>query len=227
MTVSNENRLPENVGQNNIDQSLSTFLMNLTNTLTQFFLGAVAFSAIYFVNIFQASSSLKQHVYLCVTGYIILMSQAILSLNPYTSWTKTLKHADKKIIHWVMQITGSVLAIAGSIIRIIDVQTNFTTAHGIVGLVAMIFTFFSLVSGLVNLIYMQFRNHINLTKIVHSVLGSLAISTAYICLCLGFHDLYRNIFGDKNANISIVLAAFALIGTLTSACTNIFRRIFS
>ncbi|CAK1584533.1 unnamed protein product [Parnassius mnemosyne] len=227
MTGASESRLPGNVDQNNIEQSPFALLMNLTNTLTQFFLGAVAFSAIYFVNIFAGSSSLKLHVYLCVTGYIILMSQAILSLNPYTSWTKNLKREDKKIIHWVMQITGSILAIAGSIIRIIDVQPNFRTAHGIVGLVAMICTFFSLVSGLVNLISMQFRNNINLTKIVHSAMGSLAISTAYICLCLGFHNLYRNVFGDKNANLSIVLAAFALIGTLTSASTNIFRRIFS
>ncbi|CAH2042390.1 unnamed protein product, partial [Iphiclides podalirius] len=205
--------------------SISTLFC--ATAITHFLLGAAAFSAFFFINIFEISNSLKQHIYLCVTGYIILMSQAVLSLNPFTSWSRCFKYEDKKIIHWTMQVTGSMLAIAGSIIRMVEVPSNFQTAHGILGVVAMVCTIFSLISGIINLFAMTLNTNINLVKISHSVLGSLGLCTAYICLCFGFNDLYRVFFGNTNANLSISLTVLALIGTLASASINTFRRILS
>lgn len=48
----------------------STFIVviNIVNTLTHLVLGAVALSAIIFANQFSLTTSLKQHIYLCVTG---------------------------------------------------------------------------------------------------------------------------------------------------------------
>ncbi|XP_068620596.1 uncharacterized protein [Battus philenor] len=219
---------PPHTFENNIEEkSPFILIMKIVNTLTHIFIGAVVFSAIFFVNIFGIPGSLKQHVYLCVFGYMILMSQAILTLNPYASWAKTLNYEDKKVIHWVMQFTGSALAIAGSIIRMVDVQSNFKTAHGILGIVAMLCTICSLISKIVNLFSMASRCNINLIKIAHSVLGSLALCTAYLCLCLGFNNMYRMILGDQNANLSIALGVLALMGTLASSSISTFKRILN
>ncbi|XP_014365509.2 uncharacterized protein LOC106716504 [Papilio machaon] len=210
----------------NVDEKAPFFVfMNVVITLTHILIGAIAFNAIFFANLFQIRSSFQQHIYLCVIGYILLMSQAVLSMNPYASWAKVLSYENKKMIHWLMQILGSVLAIAGSIVKLADRNTNFRSAHGILGLVAMLFTIASLISGIVNLFSMNFSNNINMIKIGHSVLGALALSTAYLSLCFGFHDVYRVVYGNNNANLSINFTVVTLIGVLTSTCINTVRRI--
>lgn len=43
-------------------------IMNVMTTVTHILLGAVAFSAFFFANLFNGSTHLTQHIYLCVTG---------------------------------------------------------------------------------------------------------------------------------------------------------------
>lgn len=61
------------------------------------------------------------------------MSQAILTFSPNNGWTNSLKYPNKKMVHWVMQVSGSILAIAGSIIRFTNLNEHMQTAHGILG----------------------------------------------------------------------------------------------
>ncbi|KPJ05722.1 hypothetical protein RR46_02244 [Papilio xuthus] len=134
MTVQNDYRQNTNVVQINVDEKAPfVVFMSVIITLTHILIGAIAFNAIFFANIFDIRSSFEQHVYLCVIGYILLMSQAVLSMNPYASWAKVLSYENKKMIHWLMQILGSVLAIAGSIVKLVDGVPNFRSAHGILG----------------------------------------------------------------------------------------------
>lgn len=60
------------------------------------------------------------------------MTQAILAFSPFGCAT-SLKYETKRLLHAGIQICGAVLAIVGSIIRIVDRETNFETAHGICG----------------------------------------------------------------------------------------------
>lgn len=89
----------------------------------------------------------------------------------------------------------------------------------------MLFTMLSFLGGIVNLFCCHGNN---IMKILHASFGILTLSIAYLSLVFGFHDtIYRFVHGDANTNLAISLAVIAFIGTIISACSNIFRRIFS
>ncbi|KAI8420129.1 hypothetical protein MSG28_008708 [Choristoneura fumiferana] len=282
--------MPHNTGES------STFilLMNVINTITHLMLGGVAIGAITFASAFPEQNNLSQHIYLCVTGYIIMMAQAvltfsphngwslslsyhdkkdyhwvmqvigailapipypspsypphppcyhwqsirisliamiltcislvggvinlylertvvtkllhsgagtltlyvlmmaqaILTFSPHNGWSVSLSYRDKKVAHWVMQVVGAILATTGSIIRISNIATNFQSPHGILGLIAMILTFISLIGGAINL----YTKKTVFTTIIHSCAGSLTLAAAFLALCLGFDKfVFRNL----------------------------------
>lgn len=61
------------------------------------------------------------------------MSQAVMTFNPNNGWSLGMNNKTKTVVHWVMQTIGSALAIIGSIIKMVDQETNFESAHGIFG----------------------------------------------------------------------------------------------
>ncbi|XP_063540318.1 probable transmembrane reductase CYB561D1 [Cydia strobilella] len=207
--------------QQSEERSSFIMCMNVINSITHWVLGAVAMVAITLAAIFPGSSHFIQHVYLCTIGYVVLMAQAILTFNPNNGWSRSMRYQDKKVIHWVMQIAGSLLAIIGSIIRIVNVSNNFQTPHGILGLIAMLLTALSLVGGIIGL-----YTKTAAIKILHSCAGSLTLISAFICLCLGFDKaLFRGLFNDTVANLAIAFTAFGLIGTLCSAANSNLNRV--
>ncbi|XP_072942987.1 transmembrane reductase CYB561D2-like [Epargyreus clarus] len=195
-----------------LQQSPFILTMNIINTITHIMLGGVAFGAIYFANLIIEPNEVKQHIYCCVIGYVILMAQAILAMNPYNSWSNILLHQDKKICHWVMQILGSIIALAGGIIQITNrnIIRHFSTAHGVLGLIAMILTVLSLVGGVFNIYSSRLRLNVTLVRICHMTLGCLVIITAFLALCLAFHIVYRAVMGNANATLLIALTVLSL-----------------
>lgn len=61
------------------------------------------------------------------------MAESILSLSPHNGWSSHLRVVDKRRAHWILQILGSGMAIAGSIIKSLDKSINWNTLHGIFG----------------------------------------------------------------------------------------------
>ncbi|GBP71397.1 hypothetical protein EVAR_20498_1 [Eumeta japonica] len=135
------------------------------------------------------------HVLLCVIGYYLLMAQAILALSNSNSWLSSLKLVNRRRVHWVMQSFGAVLAIGGSILKMLDKEVNFETVHGKLGFAAMVFTFVSLLNGLSSLYAYELRKFIpgNLSKISHILFGTVAFLLASICLAYGNDkNVFRN-----------------------------------
>lgn len=58
------------------------------------------------------------------------MAEAILSLSPHNGWSAHLKLVDKRRAHWILQILGSVLAIAGSVVKFVNKNSHWNTYHG-------------------------------------------------------------------------------------------------
>ncbi|XP_030026521.1 uncharacterized protein LOC115444754 [Manduca sexta] len=204
------------------DSPTLTVIMNVVMTGTHIVIGAVSLSAFLFSNIFVGTSSMTQHIQLCVFGYVILMSQAILTFSPH-SWANSLMYPKKKIIHLVMQVVGSLMAIVGSIIRFASLTDHLQSAHGILGFIAFILTVVSLVGGVMNLIFPKHLSTL-LFRLVHICVGILTISVAFLSLCFGFNDLYRTLLGDINANLSISLTIMALCGVLSFTMLNLVKK---
>ncbi|KAJ8720222.1 hypothetical protein PYW07_012265 [Mythimna separata] len=145
-------------------------------------------------------SETPQHIVLCVLGYQLLMAEAILSLSPYNTWSLHLKLVDKRRAHTVLQVVGSILAIVGSFIKIMEKannpnSTNWSSLHGIFGLIALVFTVASLINGFASLYAHELRKCLpsKLSKITHICFGIVVFVSANICLCYGFEKgMFRN-----------------------------------
>ncbi|CAH2090345.1 unnamed protein product [Euphydryas editha] len=155
---------------------------------------------------------IQQHIVLCVLGYQLLMAEAILSLCPHNGWSNRLQLEDKRKAHWILQILGSILAIAGSIIKALDNDVNWNTYHGQFALVALVFTTISLVNGLASLYAYEFRKVLpgNWSKITHICFGIVAFGASCITLCYGFDKLIFRNWASESAD---TLIAFTVIFT--------------
>lgn len=58
------------------------------------------------------------------------MAEAIIGLCPNSGWADSLTLVDKRRAHTVMQVVGSGLAIAGSIIMALTKPVNWDSLHG-------------------------------------------------------------------------------------------------
>ncbi|PZC77755.1 hypothetical protein B5X24_HaOG202999 [Helicoverpa armigera] len=166
---------------------LKTFQISL-NLLSHILIGIIVGVAITFAcrgGLPLNATSI--HIVLCVIGYQLLMAQAILSLSPHNSWSAHLKMVDKRRAHWVLQILGSVLAIVGSFIKIVDKPIHWNSYHGQFALVALVFTVVSMVNGLTSLYAYELRKFIpaKLSKLTHICFGVVGFATAGISLCYG------------------------------------------
>ncbi|XP_038212709.1 uncharacterized protein LOC119832948 [Zerene cesonia] len=167
------------------------------------------------------------HIVLCAIGYQLLMAQAILMLSPENAWSKVLTFRDKRRAHTILQISGSALAIAGSIIKMLDKNQNFNTLHGQFGLAAMVFTTVSLVNGVTSLYAFEWRAFCpgNISKITHILFGSVAFICASICLCYGIDkNFFRMWTGQAFADTLIAFIAIFTVIIVIAPFVNCFKK---
>ncbi|XP_013191579.1 uncharacterized protein LOC106135751 [Amyelois transitella] len=158
------------------------------NVLTHILIGCTVAIAVLFTFREGEMNATRIHIILCVLGYQLLMAESILSLSPHNGWSSSLKLVHKRRAHWILQLLGSGLAIAGSIIKILDKSIHWNTLHGQFALVAMVFTGVSFINGLASLYAYELRRLIPgvLSKITHIIFGTVAFVSASISLCYGF-----------------------------------------
>ncbi|XP_028169932.1 uncharacterized protein LOC114359656 [Ostrinia furnacalis] len=121
VAVQNDANGPEDGGGARFRPEPSSYLMtfmDIVNMITHMTLGAVAFITI-FLGIMYVPV-LRQHIILTVVGYVILMTQSILVLSSHNGWSRTIRYKDRKIVHLLMQVFGSILAIAGNIVVMVE-----------------------------------------------------------------------------------------------------------
>lgn len=58
------------------------------------------------------------------------MAESILSLYSENGWSTKLRLVDKRRAHWILQILGSGIALAGNFIKIVDKNVHWNTYHG-------------------------------------------------------------------------------------------------
>ncbi|XP_013191503.1 uncharacterized protein LOC106135685 [Amyelois transitella] len=159
------------------------------NVLVHILIGIIVGVTVILVYSFGSPPSWGMlHMLLCVIGYQLLMAEGILSLSPDNGWSSFMKLRDKKRAHWILQIVGSVLAIIGTVMEIMQKNVHFDSLHGKYGLVAMVFTILSLINGLTSLYAYECRKIIPpiVSKVSHSLFGCFAFVTSSISLCYGF-----------------------------------------
>lgn len=79
--------------------------------------------------------TLQWHVALTAIGYQLLMAEAILAFSSINFWSKILSDKAKLVIHLILHIFGSTLAIAGVVVQMnqMDWHFNWDSNHTIFG----------------------------------------------------------------------------------------------
>ncbi|XP_047997977.1 uncharacterized protein LOC125235450 [Leguminivora glycinivorella] len=190
-------------------------IQSTLNLLSHIFIGVTAgVSLLFALRNGLPVGATPQHIILCVLGYQLLMAEAILSLSPHNGWSSRLKYVDKRRAHWILQLLGSGLALAGCFIKILDKSVHWNTLHGQFALVSIVFTTVSLVNGLTSLYAYElrkFRLPPNLSKLTHICFGIVAFAAASISLCYGFD---KNSFRNW-ASSNFTTAMISFVGALT------------
>ncbi|CAG9788038.1 unnamed protein product [Diatraea saccharalis] len=166
------------------------------------------------------------HILLCVIGFQLLMAESILALAP-DSWLSNMKLKHKRLIHWVMQIGGSVVAIVGCILMSLSKSINFNTLHGQFALVSMVFTVASLLNGLTSLYAYELRKYIPgiLSRLTHICFGIVAFATASISLCYGIDKGgFRNWATTQFADALIVMTAIFTVIIIINPFVTFFNK---
>ncbi|XP_013172803.1 PREDICTED: uncharacterized protein LOC106121631 [Papilio xuthus] len=181
------------------------------NSAAHMLIGANVFVALWFSFKSTPISAFQLHVGLCVVGYQLLMSHAILSLNEDNTWSSRLPVLYRMRLHVALQIIGSVLAIAGSVIMMMEKSVNFTSVHGKLALAALIFTSVSLINGTISFFSNGRRNTIKIAKMNHVLCGTAAFVISSVCLCFGY---YKNSFKKwASHDVAIVMISITCLYT--------------
>lgn len=88
----------------------------------------------------------------------------------------------------------------------------------------MILTIFSLFGGIMNFICSRNGEKNIATQLVHTCLGALTITVAFIALIVALNEYYRETVDNGTANLSIAFTVLALVGVLTLVFIKSFRR---
>lgn len=218
------------------DNNFIKTILSSYNVLVHLLLGVVIAVPLLFavVKEFNATSApdniIMLHILLCVPGYQLLMSQAFLSLCPYNTWSSHLKKSNKRHAHWILQLLGSAMAVAGSIIIMIYKDVNFNTTHGRLGLVTVIFTTLSLFSGIPTLFAHALKRFMpsSVSKLTHIVLGITTFALASSCLCYGYNkNSFRTWTGDRVTNGVIAFTGIFTFIMIINPLVTMGKRIYS
>ncbi|CAF1077527.1 unnamed protein product [Adineta steineri] len=155
------------------------------------------------------SGLFKLHPSLMAAGYLGCMFQAIYIFSTdHTSRSRTLTRKKQILIHSLLQV-GTIIC---SIIAFIAIYLNkqqrdkphFITWHGLIGLIAFIWSLLQAIAGLFLTIFQQYLHSLRLTyaqlRIYHATLGVLLFTLSCFVIVLG---LASNWFKSKMPNNTI------------------------
>ncbi|KAJ2951837.1 hypothetical protein O0L34_g14001 [Tuta absoluta] len=160
------------------------------HAVVQTLIGANVGVSLWFAFKSKPISAFQLHVGLCVIGYQLLMAHGVLCLRS-PGWS-TLGLKLRRRVHWILQLSGSILAIAGSALMIKEKsdagRAHFTSLHAKLALAALVFTIASLINGLLSLYVVELRHLIpaKVSKISHIILGTAAFTASSASLAFGF-----------------------------------------
>lgn len=120
------------------------------------------------------------------------MAESILCFSKSNSWSSVHTRRTNSHVHWILQVVGAILSLAGCIIEYFDRPDHFHTIHGItgnhilyfngrflilitfkLGLVSMVFLMVSLLNGLSALWATELRSYVKpvYSKFFHNFCG--------------------------------------------------------
>ncbi|XP_001848092.2 cytochrome b561 domain-containing protein 2 [Culex quinquefasciatus] len=202
----------------------------VVNTITHVLIGFVFIYTIWVCWKYGLEQIFAWHVVLCMTGFNLLMAEAILLFYSGNTWSQVMLHPQRRTVHWILQVVGSLCVIVGIALeyywRDINNKLHFHDTHSILGLVALILMLLSMTNGLGALFSVELRRKIKpvYMKLGHQFVGLCCFVIGMAALVLGFDKkIFRN---NSTPEMRTTLQVFTVLVILTSSL-GVIRTILS
>ncbi|XP_074037375.1 uncharacterized protein [Leptinotarsa decemlineata] len=172
------------------------------------------------------------HVILCTFGYIPLMAESIMLFVGDDIWSRQMSRKAKYAIHGILVTVGTVFTIVGNalVFHYIEPGYHLYTAHGITGLISMIFLIISLVLGMAVNYPDYTKKVIDLRpvwhKFSHNILGIIGYAIGIISLCYAYFThwfAYYN--GEESRWTALIITIFISLWPLNGAFVSAYNQI--
>ncbi|XP_039310863.1 uncharacterized protein LOC105194724 isoform X2 [Solenopsis invicta] len=113
------------------------------------------------------------HVILCTFGYVLLMSEAIITLTNDNMLTTSLSRRANKHLHWILQAVGLILNLVGVGMMYNVKSVHFLSIHGITGFTSLVIVLVVTIFGYPVWIAWKLRKFVKpvIIKFLHNFLG--------------------------------------------------------
>lgn len=121
-------------------------------------------------------------------------------------FTHHLDHKGRVRVHWVLQVIAAILTMVGFVVVVVHKfnldKHHFKTNHALYGLIAVIFTTFTMCGGVWTLYSYQLRGYIRPihAKILHSAVALINYLLMTVTVLLGF---YSSWYGKHGSNMGL------------------------
>ncbi|KFB50121.1 hypothetical protein ZHAS_00018177 [Anopheles sinensis] len=145
-------------------------------------------------------------------GYLILMSQAVLTMSGTNYFTHRCHHRTKVFLHWLLQAVAGILITIASVCIFLNKirlqKSHFQTLHGIFGLVTVCFTLASIAGGVTTKYAFQLRHHMRpiYSKLIHGIAGTVTYLLGVTTIGLGVYSHWFQEDNDANVRLTLVVA---------------------
>lgn len=165
------------------------------------------------------------------------MAEGILTLYTANSWTNNTQKKTKVRLHWMLQVAGSALAIAGnSIIIKMKSENHFVSTHALLGLISFVFLVITCLNGVLALYAVDVKRFVKpvYNKLFHSTLSVIVFVTGMSSLIYGYDTNWMKRFiGDESQHHLVWLevgTGLTILLTIPGVCYTLFyqsRGLFS
>lgn len=155
------------------------------------------------------------HVILCMFGFHVLMAESIMVFYSGTTWAQAFTQPQRRTIHWVMQVIGSICIIVGIGLEIYFRETknkrHFSSPHSILGLVSLILLVLSMCNGVGSLYAVELRRRIKpiYLKLSHHFIGLACFVLGMAAVVLGYDK--RIYTSNSTPEIQITLKVLTVV----------------
>ncbi|XP_050096151.1 probable transmembrane reductase CYB561D1 isoform X2 [Anopheles aquasalis] len=172
------------------------------------------------------------HPSFMVIAYLILMSQAVLTMSGTNYFTHRCTHRTRVYIHWVLQaVAGILISIASVCIFLNKIRlgkAHFQTLHGIFGLVTVCATLASIAGGVTTKYAFQLRTYVRplYSKLGHGIAGTVTYLLGITTIGLGVYGRWFQEDNDATVRLMLVLAiALIALYVIATPIVNTVQRI--
>lgn len=180
--------------------------------------------------IFTYPSALAWHVALCSLGLFPFVFEGLAVLGYDLIYAIELEEKTRGYIHAVMMSLGTIFLAAGAIMEMARdrLTSHFSSTHGILGLICLLFVLFAFIFGFFSRFAKSLKGYARpvIFHFVHNLIGILAVTFGIACMCTGYY-LDAFIALEDSTMAATIVACLLLPWALATALHKLYKQFMS